>query len=332
MMGLGLPDSGTDRIRVPEECWTITGSSIYEPKDVATPDEPTAFCPVGQPVDDPVPDVTPRVEVLFCIDTTGSMSDELDRVRANIQVVDGAARKGIPQPDIRYALVTYRDIGCGYVTKVWDFMDHASLLEVLSDIDTAYGGDYPESVGEGLWCSVHDVSWDTGPASRAIYLIGDAPPHNDSDSGRDHIAAARAAAERGIVVNAIGCSGIVGYEEAFRKVAEITGGNFTLLEYYWLDMFWIEDCEASMWPTANEEGTPEDDGSGDAKDEGGGQGQDGGQGSSPDENSEGQGQDQGQGRGQGQPQIPGSNLLEFLTELIKAQCRSQGVDYGDDDL
>jgi len=175
-------------------------------------------------------DEAPRLDVLFCLDTTGSMYDEIQVAKDEILDIAAVVSSGTPEPDVRYALVVYRDLGEVYVTKAFDFMSAKELAKVLSRVKAYGGNDYEESVAEALHRSVHDVSWDP-EANGAIYLIGDAPPHTDYDNGYDYRIAAMDAAERGIVINAIGCSGIRGNEAEFMEMAELTGGVFVYLSY-----------------------------------------------------------------------------------------------------
>ena len=70
-----------------------------------------------------------RVEVVFCLDTTGSMSGLIDAAkrRSGRSQPDRAAQ---PTPEIsKVGLVAYRDRGDAYVTKVIDLTD---------DLDTIY--------------------------------------------------------------------------------------------------------------------------------------------------------------------------------------------------
>jgi hypothetical protein len=173
----------------------------------------------------------PRLDVLFCLDTTGSMGDEIHVAKEAILDIAAVVADGYPVPEVRYGLVIYRDLRDDYVTQVFDFMTAEELAEVLKGVRAGGGNDYRESVSEALHRSVHDVSWDLEEAACAIYLIGDAPPHTDYDNGYDHILAATDAAARGIVINAIGCSGIKGNEKEFMEVVDITGGIFVYLEY-----------------------------------------------------------------------------------------------------
>ena len=293
---------------------------ITVPEDPEVPDEPEV------PVVPDGPKAPPRLDVLFCLDTTGSMGDEIEVAKDTILVIADAIQAGTPAPEVRYGLVIYRDLGDTYVTKVFDFTNATGLAAILKDVRANNGGDTPESVSEALTRSVHDVSWDLGKVSRGIYLIGDAPPHLDYDNGFDYRAAAQDAASMGIVINAIGCSGIQGQEREFKEVANITGGAFVYLTY--------GSGSTGEGPTP---GTGGYDGEG-------GYGGDGGHGGAGGGTGTGSGPvcdtDYGTGCGSGEGSSGsggdggsngGSNDLDtVLTDLLRGQASAAGVTYGDE--
>src|SRR4051794_24266330 len=63
-----------------------------------------------------VPQVAPRVELVFALDTTGSMSGLIDGAKRKIWSIAQFIAQGQPKPDVRIGLVAYRDIGDAYVT------------------------------------------------------------------------------------------------------------------------------------------------------------------------------------------------------------------------
>ncbi|MBM4036699.1 MAG: VWA domain-containing protein, partial [Planctomycetes bacterium] len=44
----------------------------------------------------------PRLDVVFCVDTTGSMSDEIDVVKAKLRDMVAKVSAGEPTPDVRF--------------------------------------------------------------------------------------------------------------------------------------------------------------------------------------------------------------------------------------
>src|SRR5437899_10703381 len=72
----------------------------------------------------------PRVEVAFVLDTTGSMGGLIDGAKRRIWSIARRIGEGRPRPDLRIALVAYRDLGDEYVTRTYDF---------TGDMDEVFG-------------------------------------------------------------------------------------------------------------------------------------------------------------------------------------------------
>jgi uncharacterized protein YegL len=176
----------------------------------------------------------PRIDVVFLIDATGSMGDEIDAVKAKIQKMISEIAVGVPAPDVRFGLVAYRDRGDEYVTSVYELTrDIDKIVDNLGQIRAEGGGDYPESLNEALHTAVNVVNWDPDPAvSRLVFLIADAPPHLDYPDDFDYREEYQMAKERGIAVHAIGASGLDEEgERVFKEIAQGTGGVFQWLTY-----------------------------------------------------------------------------------------------------
>src|SRR5687767_1611367 len=62
----------------------------------------------------------PAVDVVFVLDTTGSMSGLIDAAKRKIWAIANEIAKGKPAPRIRMGLVAYRDKGDAYVTRTFD--------------------------------------------------------------------------------------------------------------------------------------------------------------------------------------------------------------------
>src|SRR6266516_1474312 len=93
----------------------------------------------------------PQVEVVFCLDTTGSMGGLINAAKQKIWSICNQIAAGKPTPRLKVRLVAYRDRCDEYITKVFD------LTEVLDAVHTnlmgfvaAGGGDFPESVNQAL--------------------------------------------------------------------------------------------------------------------------------------------------------------------------------------
>src|SRR5918911_806361 len=65
----------------------------------------------------------PRVEVVFALDTTGSMSGLIEGAKRKIWSLASFVAQGQPTPELRVGLVGYRDVGDAYVTRLHDLDD-----------------------------------------------------------------------------------------------------------------------------------------------------------------------------------------------------------------
>ena len=180
------------------------------------------------------PSSAPRLDVVFCVDTTGSMADEIDVVKSKMREMIANIAVGDPTPDVRFGLVIYRDRGDEYVTKRYDLTrDIDAVVEYINSIVATGGNDYPESMNESLHVAVREMNWDLGQdVGRSIFLIADAPPHLDYEDDFDYRDEATEALGKGIIIDTIGCSGLEEKDETiFKEIAELTSGSFELLTY-----------------------------------------------------------------------------------------------------
>src|SRR5262249_30571640 len=70
----------------------------------------------------------PQVEVVFCLDTTGSMQGLIDAAKAKIWSICNQIAGGQPTPDLKIGLVAYRDRGDEYITKIFDLTDNLDAM------------------------------------------------------------------------------------------------------------------------------------------------------------------------------------------------------------
>ncbi len=189
---------------------------------VVTPSQdPAAFVP-------PANGERPRVEVVFALDTTGSMSGLIEAAKEKIWSIATTMAAAQPAPEIRIGLVAYRDRGDAYVTKRVDLSaDLDSVYAQLMDFRAGGGGDGPESVNEALHDAVHRMSWSQdGQAYKAVFLVGDAPPHMDYQDDIPYPETVAAATRRGIVVNAVQCGSLRETGTEWRRIADLGTGRY----------------------------------------------------------------------------------------------------------
>ncbi len=146
----------------------------------------------------------PRMDIAFCLDSTGSMQELIDEAKNRIREIDAELRAANPSPSVRFAVVAYRDRGEDYVTRLYDFdPDVRRVEEALGEIEAEGGGDTPEHVVAGLQRAVHDLDWDPEAAVKFLFLVGDAEPHLDYGEESDVEPILATARERDIVIGSL---------------------------------------------------------------------------------------------------------------------------------
>ncbi|CAN7757890.1 VWA domain-containing protein [Pseudorhodoferax sp. LjRoot39] len=183
-------------------------------------------------LDGTAPQDRARLDLVFLVDATGSMGDEIGKLKASLRsIADEVA--GLPsRPDLCFALVAYRDKGDAFVLRSHDFTnDLGAFQRVLDRLQADGGGDYPEALNEALHETVHRLAWRGDGATRMVLLLADAPPHLDY-GGPQYDADMQAALGKGIKVFSVGASGLDRQGEYIqRQIAQYTGGRFVFLTY-----------------------------------------------------------------------------------------------------
>ncbi len=174
------------------------------------------------------PDQRPQIDVVFVLDTTGSMGGLIQAAKEKIWSIASTMASAQPAPEIRIGLVAYRDRGDDYVTKVVDLSaDLDSVYAKLMDFAANGGGDGPESVNQGLYDAIHKISWSQNPnAYKTVFLVGDAPPHMDYQGDVKYTVTLGVAQQRGIVVNTIQCGSETGTQGEWKHIAQLGQGGY----------------------------------------------------------------------------------------------------------
>lgn len=179
------------------------------------------------------PDAPVRLDLHFLVDTTGSMGDEIARLRTTIDAVAGEIAALPQKPDVRYGLTVYKDHGDAYVSRTHDFTDLATFRKELSTTVADGGGDTPEALDEAFHGAVNGPSWDSDHAVQIAFLVADASPHlDDGQSGPSYAKDVVIAQAKGIEVVPLASSGTDDPAElVFRELAEYSLGTFFFLTY-----------------------------------------------------------------------------------------------------
>ena len=172
---------------------------------------------------------TNRLDLMFMVDTTGSMSDELEYIKTEIKDII-AQITGDRQYDVRTSVNFYRDKGDEYIVHATPFSsDPEEVYEYIRTEHAAGGGDYPEAVHTALDNAINGHEWDDG-AVKLCFFVLDAPPHTENEVYESLKASVSAAAAKGVRLIPIVSSGSDSLTEyLMRTFAVMTGGTYTFL-------------------------------------------------------------------------------------------------------
>lgn len=170
----------------------------------------------------------PKIEVVFCLDTTGSMGGLIQGAKDKIWSISNQIAGGKPAPDLKIGLVAYRDRGDAYVTKIIDLTDDLDAIHAkLREFQAQGGGDGPESVNQALDDAVNKIKWSTDKKTlRILFLVGDAPPHMDYADDVKYPDTCKKACEKGIIINAIQCGGDAECQKHWKDICKRAEGSY----------------------------------------------------------------------------------------------------------
>ncbi len=184
-------------------------------------------CDLGAVTADP--DVRGLDFMIVC-DTTGSMGDELEYLKVELEDIVRKISQENPNTNIRTSVNFYRDEDDDYEVRCFPFTDDIEKSAgAIKEQSADGGGDFPEAVHTALENAINDHDWSEN-STKIMFLVLDAPPHDDAQiigSVNKQIAKA---AEMGIRIVPIASSGIdKPTEYLLRTMAFSTGGTYTFL-------------------------------------------------------------------------------------------------------
>ena len=199
-----------------------------------------SFTPVIEPVSIPLltgssananhpPADKPVLEMVFVLDTTGSMGGLLEGAKQRIWGIVNEVMQSPSRPSVRVGLVAYRDRGDDYVTKVTPLTsDLDAVYSTLMEYQAGGGGDGPENVRRALADGVRRAGWSQSSprVAQIIFLVGDAPPHDDYQDEPDTRTVASEASRKGMIVNTIQCGSMGGTREVWQEIARLGQGQY----------------------------------------------------------------------------------------------------------
>jgi von Willebrand factor type A domain-containing protein len=178
-----------------------------------------AIPPVTTTNSTPTSDAT--LEMVFVVDTTGSMGGLIDGAKQRIWGIVNGVMQTRSHPAVRIGLVAYRDRGDDYVTKVVPLTDDLDkVYTTLMNYSADGGGDEAEDVRTALAEGVGKAGWSEASSNVAqiLFLVGDAPPQSYYDVPDPLVTVAKAV-DQGIVVNTIQCGNLPETTPVWKAIA-----------------------------------------------------------------------------------------------------------------
>jgi len=180
-----------------------------------------------------------RLDLIFCIDSTGSMWDDIGAAKAAAAaIVDEVANR---TDDYRIAVVDYRDFPVDPYGDPGDYTyrdvlgfskDKGAIIGAINSLYADGGADWDESVYSALMHCINASSlggWRGEPIPKQIIHMCDAPPH-DPEPFTGYTSAsviAAAAAADPVVISAVIIGRDLEAKTTFEGLAAATGGIVT---------------------------------------------------------------------------------------------------------
>ncbi len=169
------------------------------------------------------------VDIAVMVDATGSMSDEIDFLKIELENVLRNTFTQYPDLDLHAGAVFYRDKTDEYIVRHLDFQ--TDLVKVLNFIKlqrASAGGDVPEAVDLALQSALDSLHWSATARSRILFVVTDAPPHDESKEKIFQLI--QKAAAKGIRIVPVICTGADRSTEfIMRSMALATNGIYVFL-------------------------------------------------------------------------------------------------------
>lgn len=180
-------------------------------------------------IEEPVP-----LDIVFVMDTTGSMGEEILRLKRTIEIIALNLESMPVTPLLRFGMVLYRDIEDEYHTRQIPLTDDLDEFQSqLNKVEANGGGDFEEDLQKALDETLNQMEWNTSDSGiRLAFIITDAPPHLDYEQNYTYVDAAKDARQKALKIFSIGTGGLpLEGEYILRQIAQYTGGKYIFLTY-----------------------------------------------------------------------------------------------------
>lgn len=172
------------------------------------------------------------LDIVFILDTTGSMGEEIARLKETIELININLSSVSPTPDLRFGMVLYKDRGDEYKTKIVPLTaDLKQFQTQLNALSAGGGGDEPEDLESALDDTINRMQWNKN-GIRMGFIITDAPPNFYSDQPFTYKQAAISAKKQAIKLFSVGTGGLPTQGEyILRQISQFTSAAYIFLTY-----------------------------------------------------------------------------------------------------
>ncbi len=172
-----------------------------------------------------------HLDVLFVVDATGSMGDEISYLQKELEDIIQSVQFDQQNLQVNLGSVFYRDKEDDYLTRKQDFSaELAPTLQFIKEQTASGGGDYPEAMDKALEVAIEEMNWSSQAVARLLFLVMDAPPHQDKETIAKMQKLTAMAAGSGIRIIPVSGSGIdKSTEFLVRSLALATNGTYVFL-------------------------------------------------------------------------------------------------------
>jgi hypothetical protein len=174
------------------------------------------------------------VDVMLCLDTSGSMDGLIDSAKRRLWTVVNDLAKVEPTPSLRVALYSYGnntyDAARGWVRREVDLTtDLDEVYKRINALKTAAPGseEYPARVSK---YALNELKWaDDKDALRILFVCGNEPAGQDKEVSLDSVA--QLAKSKGVIVNTIYCGASTHADAAgWSAFATLCGGKYANID------------------------------------------------------------------------------------------------------
>lgn len=172
-----------------------------------------------------------RADVMFVVDATGSMEDEIAYLKKELEDVVTQVKTDQPALSLQIGSVFYRDEGDKYITRSSALSaDTDATINFINGQSADGGGDYPEAVDAALEEAISQQNWSASARTRIVFLMLDAPPHHDAKSLKSIHESIAKAAEKGVKLIPIASSGMDKKTEFLMRFFSLTtNGSYVFM-------------------------------------------------------------------------------------------------------